>query len=409
MEELAMCGGPQAAAELTVPEWPQVTEKTVEYVTDCVKSGQWCRIGGEATWVERFEEEFAEWQEADHAIAVSNGTVALELALRMVGVEPGDKVIVPTYTFIATASAVTSLGAVPQFVDIDPATNNIDPDSVAERITEDTVGIVGVHFAGYPMDFDELLPIVEEHDLFLVEDAAHAQGSEWRGEKVGTIGDVGTFSFQASKSLSGGEGGMVVTDDGILAEQGTLVHNIGRMDGKVYRHYELASNKRMTEFQGALLCAQLENFEDQLDRRRRNEEILVEALADVEGISPKPEDDRITARGYCLYDLRYDPEAFDGLDRDTFVEALGAEGVPASRGYVMPMYKQPAFARRIVADRLPDDAEVPAYRNLHLPGVEHVTSTNISLSHRVLLAEEGGMQAIADGFRKVADNVDALR
>ena len=206
MSRLAVNSGEKAAAELSIPEWPQVTDKSREYVQDCLESGEWCRIYEDAKWVERFETEFADYQKADHAIAVNNGIVALELALRMVGVEPGDEILVPAYTFIATASAVTSLGAVPRFVDVDPETHNIDPDSVAESITEDTVGIIGVHFGGYPIDFDAILPLVEEHDLSLVEDAAHSRGTEWRGEKVGTIGDVGAFSCQQEKSLSGGEG-----------------------------------------------------------------------------------------------------------------------------------------------------------------------------------------------------------
>ncbi|WP_435156396.1 DegT/DnrJ/EryC1/StrS family aminotransferase [Haladaptatus sp. DFWS20] len=408
MVELALHGGPAAAEGLSFPSWPQCTEQSKENILDALETEAWCRNYSDAEWVDTFEERFSDYQDAEYGIAVSNGTAAIEVALRMLDVHPGDEVIVPPYTFIATASAVTELGAVPIFADIDPDTYNLDADAVAEQVTENTVGVVGVHIAGYPMDFDELLPVVEEHDLFLVEDAAHAQGAEWRGERVGAIGDVGTFSFQASKALSGGEGGMVVTNDDVLAEQGRLVHNIGRMDGKVYRHYELASNMRLSEFQGALLCAQLDDLDDQLATRRRNDERLRAELADIDGISPKPQDDRITARGYCLYDLKYDPEAFDGLSRDDFLEALSAEGVPASKGYVMPMYKQPAFARNVVQARVPANASVPTYRNMFLPGVEEVTSTNISMSHQVLLAEEGGMEAIGHAIRKVAENVDIL-
>lgn len=409
MDDLARHGGPKVVEDLSFPEWPQCTEQSKENVLDALETEAWCRNYSEAEWVERFEDRFADYQDAEHGIAVANGTAAIEVALRMLDVQPGDEIIVPPYTFIATASAVTELGAVPIFADVNPETYNIEADSVIEQITENTVGVVGVHIAGYPMNFDELLPVVEDHDLFLVEDAAHAQGAEWRGERVGTIGDVGTFSFQASKTLSGGEGGIVVTDDDVLAERGQLVHNIGRMDGKVYRHYELASNKRMTEFQGALLCAQLDDLDDQLAIRRRNEEVLASELADVDGISVKPWDDRITARGYCLYDLKYDPEAFDGISRDVFLEALSAEGVPVNKGYVMPMYKQPAFARNVVQARVPASADVPAYRHLHLSGVEEVTSTNISMSHQVLLAEQSEMEAIADAIRKIANNVDALR
>lgn len=409
MVELAVHGGSKAADALTVPEWPQVTEKSVEYVHDCVESGEWCRITGDASWVDRFEQQFAEYQEAEHAVAVSNGTVALELALRMVGVGPGDEVLVPTYTFIATASAVACLGAVPRFVDVDPATNNIDPEAVAERITEDTVGIVGVHFSGYPMNFDALRPLIAEHDLFLVEDAAHAQGSEWRGEKVGTIGDVGTFSFQQSKSISGGEGGIVVTDDDILAEQGDLLHNIGRVPEEPgYKHYALASNYRLPELQGALLCAQLEKYPDEAEQKESHGDLLQTELQKIDGIKPKPVDDRITARGYEGFSFNYDPSAFEGLDRDTFVEALQAEGVPAGTGYRLPLTKQRAFSREHVQSLVPADVEVPLYQNQRFPGTTELIDRRVSLRHHLLLADETGLRSIPTAVRKIQENADEL-
>jgi dTDP-4-amino-4,6-dideoxygalactose transaminase len=408
MSELALQGGPQAAEALDIPDWPQYTEQSKENVLDALESESWCSSYSGAEWVDRFEEQFGEYHSAENAIAVANGTIAIEVALRMLDVQPGDEVLVPPYTFIATASAVTSVGAVPRFVDVDPATYNVDAASVAEQVTDRTVGVVGVHIAGYPMDFDELLPTVREHDLFLIEDAAHAQGTEWKGEKVGTIGDVGTFSFQETKALSGGEGGMVVTDDTVLAERGELLRNIGRVSGKTYRHYELASNCRMTEFQGALLCAQLEKLPRENERRMRNEEVLRGELEDIDGIAPKQRDDRVTNRGYCLFDLRYDAAAFDGLPRETFLEALSAEGVPASTGYLMPMYRQPTLARDTVGALVPANADVPAYRSLHLPGVEEVTQTNVSLTHQVLLADERGIRSIADAIRKISANTDEL-
>jgi dTDP-4-amino-4,6-dideoxygalactose transaminase len=408
MSELALHGGPKAAESLEIPEWPQVTDQDRANVLDALDSGAWCRNNRNAHWVERFEDEWAEFHEADHAIAVSNGTVAIEVALRMCDVHPGDEVLLPPYTFIATASAITSVGAVPRFVDVDPETYNVDPDSVAEQVTDRTVGLVGVHIAGYPMDLDELVPVVEEHDLLFIEDAAHAQGTEWRGKKIGTFGDVGTFSFQETKSLSAGEGGIVITDDELLAERGHLLHNIGRTSGKTYRHYELSSNCRMTEFQGALLCSQLEKLPTENETRQQNEAVLREELETIDGVSAKPEDERITARGYCLFDLKYDPSAFEGLSRDDFLEALNAEGVPAGTGYTYPMYEQPTFSRERVQALVPADANVPAYRSLHLPGVEEVTATNVTLTHQVLLAEEDGIRSIGDAIRKIQRNVDDL-
>lgn len=401
MPELALEGGTKAVSDLDVPEWPRCTDKSRENVLDALEAEAWCRNLAEDSWVERFEDEFAEYHDAEHAIACANGTVAIELALRSLDVQPGDEVLVPPYTFIATASAVAMLGAVPKFVDVDPETYNVDADAIREVVTEDTVGIVGVHIAGYPMDMDAILEVCEAEDLFLVEDAAHAQGTEWRGKKVGTIGDVGTFSFQATKALSGGEGGIIVTNDDVLAERAQLIHNIGRQSGKVYKHYELASNWRMTEFQGALLSAQLEDLSAQNTHRNEMEAVLREAIADVPGVSCKPEDDRITGRGYCLFDLKLDLDEFGGATREEVLEALSAEGVPAAPGYPRPMYEQPTFARSKVAAMVPDDADVPAYRSMYLPGVEEVCRTNVSFSHTVLLAEEPGIRSIGEAFRKV--------
>ncbi|NGM70631.1 DegT/DnrJ/EryC1/StrS family aminotransferase [Natronolimnobius sp. AArcel1] len=409
MGELAITGGPKAAATLEVPEWPQLNDSSRQYVEAVLESGNWCRNSDGADACDRLEAAFADYHDAEHAIAVSNGTVAIELALRACGVQPGDEVIVPSYSFIASASAIPTVGAVPRFVDTNVETYNIDLEHLEERITDRTVGILGVHFAGYPMDMDRLLPIIEEHDLFLIEDAAHAQGSEWCGEKVGTFGDFGTFSFQETKSLSSGEGGIIVTDDDVLADRARLMHNIGRRQGATgYYHYRLSTNARLSELQAALALGQLETLEAENQTRERNEEILLAELADIEGIQTKPRDERITARGYCIENFRYDSAAFDGLPRETFIEALQAEGVPVGEGYEMPLYRQPAFYREEVGRLVPDDVDLPNYPTRHLPGVEELCETNITYPHEVLLAEEDGIRSVADAIRKIQANTETL-
>ena len=408
MNELAIHGGPAAAEQLDVPEWPWLNEASEQYVQEALDSGDWCRNGG-GEFCDRLEAEFAAYHDAEHAVAVSNGTVAIELALLACGVEPGDEVIVPSYSFIASASAVPSVGAVPRFVDTDPETYNVDLDHLETVITDRTVGVIGVHFAGYPMDMDRLVPLVEEHDLFLIEDAAHAQGTEWRGEKVGTFGDFGTFSFQETKSLPSGEGGIVVTDDDVLAERARVLHNIGREQGTTgYRHYRMGTNYRLSEIQAALALGQLEKLDEENRVRERNEQLLLDELQSIPGIETKTRDDRITARGYCLENFRYDADAFDGLSRDRFIEALVAEGVPVSDGYEMPLYRQPAFFRNEIGRLLPDGTTIPDYRNRHLPGVEEICRTNVSYSHTVLLAEEECVRSIPTAIRKIQNNTDEL-
>lgn len=409
-ESLAIDGGEPIAADFEVPDWPTPADNSLEYVQECVESGAWCRLNGDATFVETFEEAYATYHDADHGIAVANGTVAIELALRMCGIEPGDEVLVPAYTFIATAGAVACMGGVPRFVDVDPRTCNLDPDAVREAITEDTVGIVGVHFGGYPMDLDELTDIVDEHGLFFIEDAAHAHGTEWRGEKVGTFGEVGTFSFQASKCLTAGEGGIVLTDDDLLAEDGELLHNIGRVPGKPgYRHYVLSSNYRMAELQAALLTAQFEAFPDEFERRAENAQFLDDALSGIPGIEIQPPDERITQRGYANYTAFFDPAGFEGVDRDTFVDALSAEGIHVGTGYGHPLTEQPAVARERLRSMLPEGVDVPFFRHQSLPGTREVIGSRLSFSQRYLLADRADLELLPAAIEKVRDNVEELR
>ena len=407
---LAINGGEKAADVLTVPEWPRLTERTRTNVLDCLESTAWCKQYEEATYADRFEEAFAAFHDAEHALGVTNGTTALEVALRSVGLMPGDEVLVTPYTWVSTAMAILLGGGLPKFVDVDPKTYNLDPNALREEITADTVGVVGVHYAGYPMDLDEIVPLCEEHDLFLIEDCAHAQGTEWRGEKVGTFGQAGTFSFQQSKSLTAGEGGAVITDDDRLAEVARSVHWMGRDPGGKLGHIMNSSNHRISEFLGAILLAQLEKLPDENAIRQENEEILVEELDAIEGIQTKPRDDRITNRGYYCFNFRYDRDAFDGIDRQTFVEALVEEGVPASLGThnAQPLYRQRAFTREQLTAHVPSDVALPNYQNMHLPGVEEIARTNVTLSHQTLLADREGVRPIARAVEKVQEHADEL-
>ena len=268
MPRLAINGAAPVRTE-PFPSWPMNLEASARAAGETVRSGQWGSIQGEK--VSSLEQRFASFQHAAHGIAVCNGTTALCLALQAVGIEPGDEVIVPAYTFIASASSVVMSNAVPVFVDIDPLTYNLDPDRVEEAVTPRTKAIVAVHFAGLPADMDRLGEIAGRHGLAVIEDAAQAHGARWGGRGVGAIGSIGAFSFQSSKNLNAGEGGIMLTNDDGLAAAARSLADCGHAEhGPRYNHFRMAGNNRMTEVQGALLLVQMDHLEAQADLRHAN-------------------------------------------------------------------------------------------------------------------------------------------
>ncbi|MEM2921265.1 MAG: DegT/DnrJ/EryC1/StrS family aminotransferase [Candidatus Bathyarchaeia archaeon] len=411
MPKLAIAGGPAEAAELTkrIPNWPNFKEADEAALLEVLRSGKWCRIypGSKA---EEFERVFSKYHDAKHGVAVSNGTVALELALKTLGVGFGDEVIVPAVTFIATASAVTEVGGVPVFADVDPETGTISPKSIKNYITERTKAVIVVHYGGYPSNFDEILPLVKKHDLFLIEDCAHAHGTEWKGRKVGAIGDMGCFSFQESKSLAAGEGGIVLTNDDRLADRAKLIHNIGRIVGRPgYEHYILSSNYRLSEFQAALLISKLKYLPQEVEIKHSNGEYLASKLRKVGGVEPLRKDERVTKRGYYFFIMRYNRSEFNGLPKEKFIECLNAEGVPAGAAYGMPLYKQPAFKKENLMSAVPKGIKFPDYELLRLPGAEEFTAREVVIPHEVLLVEKQYIELIAYSIQKIKENVNEIQ
>lgn len=410
MSKLAINGGPSEAADLIekIPKWPKFTEDDKKALIEVLESRKWCRIylGSKA---ELFEKAFSEYHDAKCGIAVSNGTVALELPLKTMGIGFGDEVLVPAVTFVATASAVTEVGAVPVFVDVDPETATMSPESLEGSVTEKTRAVIVVHYGGYPADFDKILPIVNKNNIFLVEDCAHAHGTEWRGRRVGAVGDMGGFSFQESKSLAAGEGGIVLTDDDELADRGRLIHNIGRVVGRPgYEHYILSSNYRMSEFQAALLLSKLKSLPQEVETKHSNGEYLAGKLRKIEGFEPLRQDPRITKRGYYFFVIRYNSDQFSGLSKEKFLRALQAEGVPAGSGYGMPLYKQPAFKKKNLESVMPKGVKMPDYENLHLPGAKQFTAEEITLPHEILLANREALGLVASSIEKIKENASEL-
>jgi dTDP-4-amino-4,6-dideoxygalactose transaminase len=404
--KLAIQGG-EKIRNRPYPAWPVFGKPEEEALLRSLRSGAWGRLDGEE--VASFEAEFARFHEARHAIAVVNGTVSLRLALLAVGLEAGEEVIVPPYTFLSTASAVIEANGVPVFADIDPETCNLDPACFEEAITDRTRAVIPVHFAGLPAAMDRIRDIAAKHGLAVIEDAAHAHGASYRGRRVGALGAMGSFSFQSSKNLCSGEGGMILTDDDDLAAMARSLHNCGRWtDGVWYSHTNPGGNYRMSEFQGALLRAQLARLERQTAIRDENGLYLNGELARIPGITPQRRGVGETCHAYHLYVFRYDPEAFDGLPRARFLEALAAEGLPVGAGYGLPLYRQPLFAEKNFGPFAAAGRDDIRYGELHLPATERACEEACWIHHPNLLGTRGDMDDIVRGIEKVYANRGAL-
>jgi len=307
LAQLAINGGKPIAPEGLERRWPIHDGAEKKALLEVLESGRWCSRANPKGKVAQAEKAFAKLVGTRHARAVSTGTTALELAMRACDVSFGDEVIVPSVTFLATASSVITSGAVPIFVDIDPETYQISPAAIEAAITERTKAILPVHYGGYPADMDRILEIARKHDLFVIEDCAEAHGTEWRGKKVGSLGHLGCFSFQMSKSLTCGEGGAITYDDAALGVDVFSMARTSRTRQGKETHYLPVGNWRMSEFVGAILLAQLARVEEQTETRYDNAKYLARELEKIDGVSGLKDDPRVTKIGYFFYFLKYDP------------------------------------------------------------------------------------------------------
>jgi dTDP-4-amino-4,6-dideoxygalactose transaminase len=376
---------------------------------EVLRSGEWWY--GEK--VRLFEREFAAFQGATNGVSCTNGTTAIEMGLRALGVMPGDEVIVPPYTFIATASAVVTIGAIPVFADIDSDTLCLDPEDAARKITARTRAIIPVHVAGRFADMERMNELADSHGLAVLEDAAHAWGSQWEGRGAGTLGQCGTFSFQVSKNITAGEGGILVTNDKELADLCRSFSHCGRTEGSAwYDHNNLGSNLRMTEFQAAILLAQLTRLPEHVARRQRNAALLDEALSGIPAIQLLAPAPRMTRRSYHMVIFRVS-ETELGISRERFIEALLAEGVPASAGWYRPLYRNGVFANAHVGRAHGICAPLAGmgvdYRNVNCPVCEQVCRDAVWIPHNVLLADEPKIARLAEAIRKVVAGAALLR
>ena len=406
---LAINGGTKTRTK-PFPQWPVWTNDDEAALLGVLRSGKWGRFGEEASRVQEFERAFAAYQGAKFGTAVVNGTAALRVALLAAGLREGDEVIVPPYTFQATATAVIETNGVPVFTDIHPDSYNLDPDKIEAAITLQTRAIIPVHFAGQAANMDRIMTIARRRNLIVIEDAAHAHGAEYKGRRLGSIGHMGCFSFQSSKNLTSGEGGIVITNDERYAAVCYSVHNCGRTpDSEWYDHRVLGMNLRLTEFQAAVLLSGLKRLDEQTAIRDANGRYLNERLEQIPGIRPFPRGQGETRHSYHLYMFRYDSAEFGGVPRARFLEALAAEGIPCSCGYGVPLYKQTFFQKKAfgpyMASRHPVD-----YTSVHCPVCEKACAEEACwLTHPMLLGTRDDMDDIVRAVSKIHDHRKELQ
>ncbi|MEJ5367738.1 MAG: DegT/DnrJ/EryC1/StrS family aminotransferase [Bryobacteraceae bacterium] len=407
----ALLGGTPVRKE-PFPSWPVFGEPEEQGLLNVLRSGRWYRGNGDH--VRRFEEAWARATGARHCLATCNGTSALFVCLNALDVQPGDEVILPPYTFIATVNVVLRQFALPIFVDTDIETFQIDASKIESAITPATRAILPVHLGGNVCDLDRILEIARRRNIPVIEDACQAHMAEWRGRKAGTLGAAGCFSFQASKNLNSGEGGAVLTEDSSLYERAYAFHNNGsglKAIGVNFTYASTGHNLRLTEFQAALLLAQMQRLEAQVRVRSANGARLNSLLSQIPGIRPAAQYPGCTRNAYHLYMFRYDAEAFSGLPRDVFLKALRAEGIPAAGGY-SPLNTQPFLKntlnsrgyRRIFPEKtLREWAERTA-----CPANDRLCREAVWLTQNMLLGPASDMDAIAEAIRRIQRHAAAL-
>lgn len=409
--KLAMLGGKPVRAK-SFPHWPIWDQsQDEERVVAVLRSGVWSR----ARVVAEFEAKYAQLLGAKRCLATTNGTNALLTALHVLGIGVGDEVLVGPYTFIASIDAIFLSGALPIMVDTDRETFQVNPDKMEAKITKNTKAILPVHILGIPANMDAIMAIAKKHNLLVVEDACQAWLAEWRGQKCGTVGDLGCFSFQNSKHLTCGEGGAVVGDDDAIMDLCHSYHNFGRPYGEsmltLSGYVRLGNKCRMTEFQAAILLAQMKRLEAQTQRRGENAAHLTSRIKDIPGIIPHKLYEGVTRAAYHIYPFRYDQKHFGGVPRGKFLKALSAEGIPCSSGYG-PINRDPFFEHTLNS---PNFQKMYSKQRLDFCREQNVCPDNeklcreaIWLYQNVLLGTKADMDEIADAIEKVYENRDKL-
>lgn len=387
------------------PGWPLFDRKEEQTLLNTLRSGKWGRLDGNTSAA--FEAEYAKLLGVKHTLGVASGTSALYTMLGAIGTGPGDEVIIPPYTFVATYNVVVLNYALPIFVDTDRESFQIDANKIERAITKQTKVIMPVHIGGSPVDLDKILAIGKKHNIPIIEDACQAHLAEWKGKKVGSYGLGGAFSFQSSKNLNCAEGGAISTNNDDFIQKCYSFHNQGQ--GDTSTSYSTGSgirgvNMRITEFQSGILLAQMTRLEQQAKIRSENASYLTKLMKDIPGVTPAKLYEGTTNSAYHLYMFRYDSSQFAGLSREKFIKALAAEGIPCSTGY----------GKMNISDYVTGLAQNPHYLKVYgektmkewlerslCPENDKLTEEALWFFQYMLLGTKDDMEQIANAIRKI--------
>jgi dTDP-4-amino-4,6-dideoxygalactose transaminase len=410
---LAVLGGTPVR---TTPfaSWPPVTADIEQSLLAAYRSGKWGRtlqgpMQGAGLVVE-FEKRFAELIGAARCLATGSCTQALHTALHAVGVGPGDEVLVPPCTFIATIQAVLLCGALPVFVDVDLDTFQMDADKIEPRVNGNTRAVEPVHIGGLPCSMEKIMAVARKHDLKVVEDAAQAHLAEFKGKKCGTFGDLGCFSFQSSKVMACGEGGAIVGNDESLLERCYTFHNLGL--SATAASTGIGTKYRMHELEAAVLLPQFATVVEQTRTRNDNAAYLAARLQEIPGIVPQELHEGVTKGAYYIYGFRYQKEHFNDAPKQKFLRALRAERIPFTTMYFDELNKQPFIEDALNSptfQKIYPKERLRRYRDEnHCPANDRLSAEGVWLPQYVFLGEKKDMDDIADAVAKIHEHRDQL-
>lgn len=408
--KLAVLGGNPIRTK-PFPSWPIIEKKDEEGWLEVLRARKWFRMNGDKA--AQFEKRYAALTGAKECLATNSGTNALFTSLNALDIGPGDEVLVPPYTFVATINVVFLQYALPVFVDTDPETFQMDARKLEDAITERTRCIIPVHLGGNAVDMDTVLAVAQKHNLCVIEDACQAHLGEWRGRKAGTLGDTGCFSFQVSKNLCCGDGGAIISNNTELMDRCYSFHSNGRERIKTsgFGYVHNGTNVRMTEFQAAVLLAQMTRLEEQSRTREQNAAYLTNQLEEIPGILPAKMYEGCTRNAYHLYMFRYDEGQFAGVPRGQFMKALRAEGIPCSGGY-SPLNKND-FVKNTLSSRgfqaVYSRERIDRYfEENHCPENDRLCEEAVWFFQTMLIGSRKDMDQIAEAIRKIRGHADEL-